>query len=189
MAEVDNRRPMQRLKLRLNGISCPEAVQILLSYIYQVGTGVAWEFKPSCVEVDKDVLHLARHFGIEHLHEHAARWLIEGLSTLNVVERLVVCEEFQLGNLREKMMEQLAAFPDALGIVSSNPDIMKHPKIMQDLLKSVAFSTKKEKVPEKEPEKPEKRAPEKPEKAPEKQEKSSAEKPPPAKKARKAGAS
>jgi len=150
----------QRLKLQISGISRPEAVQILLSYIYQVGTGVPWEFKPSCVQVNKDVLQLARHFELHHLHEYAARWLIDGLSTINVVERLVVCEEFQLGKMREKMMEQLAAFPDALGIVSSNPDIMKHPKIMQDLLKSVAFSTKRveeKKVEETPPEKPEKK--------------------------------
>merc|ERR1719316_2148370 len=52
----------QRLKLQISGISRPEAVQILLSYIYQVGTGVPWEFKPSCVQVNKDVLQLARHF-------------------------------------------------------------------------------------------------------------------------------
>jgi hypothetical protein len=146
----------QRLKLRINGVSCPEAVHILLSYIYQVGTGTEWEFKPSSVDVDKDVLHLARHFHIDHLHEHAARWLITGLSTLNVVERLVICEEFQLGNLREKMMEQLAAFPDALSIVSNNAAILKHPKIMQDLLMTVATCKKQEKAPpppEKEPEK------------------------------------
>jgi hypothetical protein len=146
--EVDSA-TAKRLKLKISGISRPESVRILLSYVYQVGTGQKWEYKPSCVEVDKDVLNLARHFELTHLHEYAARWLIDGLSTINVVERLVVCEEFSLGNLREKMMEQLAAFPDALGIVSSNPDIMKHPKIMQDLLKSVAFGKKAvEKAPE-----------------------------------------
>lgn len=156
------------MKLQLSGISRPEAVRILLNYVYQVGTGAPWKFQPSCVEVNKDVIYLARHFELSHLHEHAARWLIDGLSTHNVVERLVVCEEFQLGNLREKIMEQLASCPNALGVISSNLEIMKHPKIMQDLLKSVAFSTQR--AAREAEKKPEETAPEKPEK-PEKVEK------------------
>jgi len=208
MVEASAEPPAQQLKLRVNGIASSEAVKILLSYVYQVGTGTAWEFNPTNVDVDKDVLHLARHFQLDHLHENAARWLIGGLSTHNVVERLVICEEFQLGSLREKMLEQLAAFPDALSIVSNNSSILKHPKIMQDLLMTVAMSNKQQKAPpppvkkeekekEKEKEKEEEMEKvvekvEKPvkaerlEKEPEKKEKTSVDKPP-AKRAKKAG--
>jgi hypothetical protein len=206
LAEASAEPPAQQLKLRVTGIGSSEAVKILLSYVYQVGTGATWEFNPSSVDVDKDVLHLARHFQLDHLHENAARWLTEGLDTRNVVERLVICEEFQLGSLREKMLEQLAACPDALSIVSNNASILKHPKIMQDLLMTVAMSNKQQQAPpppvKKEPvkkeekevkdeemekvaEKPEK--PVKPEKEPEKKEKTSVDKPP-AKRAKKANA-
>merc|ERR1711920_859848 len=73
-----------------------------------------------------------------HLHELAARWLTKALTTQNVVERLVTCEEFGLGLLREKIIEQLTANPAELTIVSSSPEIMKHPRILQDLLMQVA---------------------------------------------------
>merc|ERR1712083_527729 len=86
----------------------------------------------------KDILRLARHFALPHLHEFAARWLTKGLTTANVVERLVICEEVALGLLREKIIEQLSANPAELIVVSSSPEIMKHPRILQDLLMQVA---------------------------------------------------
>jgi len=120
------------------GVQSPEAMRIMLDYVYLVGTGAPWEYKPSSAEVNKDVLRLARNFGLDHLHEYAARWLAKGLTTSNVVERLVTCEEFGLGLLREKIIEQLGANPAELMIVSSSPAIMQHPHILQDLLVKVA---------------------------------------------------
>merc|ERR1712113_314987 len=84
------------------------------------------------------VLRLARNFGFSHLHEMAARWLTKGLTTANVVERLVTCEEFDLGLLREKIIQQLTLNPAELTVVSSSLEIMKHPRILQDLLMAVA---------------------------------------------------
>merc|ERR1719476_110410 len=110
----------------------------MLGYIYGAGTNGSWEYKPSSAEVNKDILRLARSFDLMHLHEHAARWLAKGLTTANVVERLVTCEEFGLGLLREKIIEQLTANPAELMIVSSSVEIMKHPRILQDLLVQVA---------------------------------------------------
>merc|ERR1740121_1228018 len=110
----------------------------MLSYIYEVGTSSQWDYNPSDAEVNKDVLRLARNFGLPHLHEIAARWLTKGLTTQNVVQRLVTCEEFGLGLLREKIIEQLTANPAELAVVSSSVEIMKHPRILQDLLMSVA---------------------------------------------------
>merc|ERR1712194_903872 len=121
---------------------------------------------PSSAEVNKDILRLARHFGFPHLHEFAARWLTKGLTTANVVERLVTCEEFGLGLLREKVIEQLTANPAELTVVSSSLEIMKHPRILQDLLMAVASlcgvsdkrpklaAEKKKQVVEEQPEEP-----------------------------------
>jgi len=126
------------VELQVNGIEAPEAMRLALSYVYDVGTGAAWEYQPSGTEVNKDVLRLARHFGLSHLHEHAARWLARGLNTRNVVDRLVTCEEFGLNRLREKIIEQLTANPTELAVVSSSAEIMRHPRILQDLLVQVA---------------------------------------------------
>lgn len=121
-------------ELQVVGIESTEALDIVLSYVYTVGTGAPWEYKPTTAEANKDILRLARHFGMPHLHEHAARWLTRGLTTANVVDRLVTCEELNLGLLREKIMEQLTKNPSELSVVSSSPEIMKHPRILQDLL-------------------------------------------------------
>merc|ERR1719323_2612161 len=110
----------------------------MLSYVYRVGTRAAWEYKPSSSEVNKDVLRLARSFGLPQLHEYAARWLTKGLTTANVVSRLVICDELGLGLLREKIIEELTAHPAGLTMVSTSPEIMQHPKILQDLLIRVA---------------------------------------------------
>merc|ERR1712194_831000 len=64
----------------------------------------------------------------------AARWLTKGLTTANVGERLVTCEEFDLGLLREKILQQLTLNPAELTVVCSSLEITKHPKILQDLL-------------------------------------------------------
>lgn len=130
--------PGALLELEVACSSSAEAVGLLLSYVYVAGTGGEWHFEPSCAQVNKDVLHLARAFALPHLHESAARWLVMGLNTGNVVERLVTCEECGLGLLRERILERLAANPAELAVVSGSPAIMKHPRILQDLLLLVA---------------------------------------------------
>merc|ERR1719446_1388370 len=112
------------MMLELSGLSSAQAFKILLDYMYVASTGAKWEYTPADSSVNKDVLRLARHFGLSQLHEHAARWLAKGLTTANVVERLVTCEEFGLGLLREKIIEQLTANPAELSVVSSSPEIM-----------------------------------------------------------------
>jgi len=128
----------QRLKIRVNGILHAESVKIMLDYIYQVGTGNAWEYSPSSLDVNKEVLKLSRQFRLNHLQEYAARWLTRGLNTKNLVERLVICEEFKLGMLREKLIEQLTANPAELGVVCRSTEVLAHPTILQDLLVQVS---------------------------------------------------
>lgn len=126
------------LRLQVNGLSSSQAFRILLDYLYVSCAGAKWEYTPLDSQVNKDVLRLARHFGLSQLHEHAARWLAKGLTTANVVERLVTCEEFGLGLLREKITERLTLNPPELMAVCSSPEITQHPRILQDLLVQVA---------------------------------------------------
>merc|ERR1712151_862991 len=89
-------------------------------------------------EVNKEVLHLAQKFRLRQLQEHAARWLACGLTVENVLETLVTCEEFKLGKLREKLIEQLTAQPSELSVVCQSPSILSHPSVLQDLLVQVS---------------------------------------------------
>lgn len=185
---AQSEKPIGQLELQVGGITTPESLKIMLSYVYDVGTGADWVYDPLDADVNKDILRLARSFGMPHLHEHAARWLTKGLTTQNVVERLVTCEEFGLMALREKIIEQLTANPAELTAVTSSPDIIKHPRILQDLLmqvaclcgvnqkKTVAKTEKAEKIEKHE------KAPEKVEKQQEDEEEAEEEEPEPVKK-------
>jgi len=127
-------REAETLELQVQGVETSEAMNILLEYVYFVGTGESWEYSPSNVKVNKDVLRLAQIFALPHLHEYAARWITKGLTSSNVVERLVVCEENGLDLLRQKIMAALTANPSELAAISSCPEITQHPRILQDLL-------------------------------------------------------
>jgi len=134
--EVNKEKP--KIHINVNGLSSPEALNILLDYVYKGFGGADWHYTATNAQVNKDVLRLARNFGFSHLHEHAARWLVTGLTTQNVLERLVTCEEVGLGLLREKITQRLALNPPELMLVCSSPEITKHPKILQGLLVQVA---------------------------------------------------
>lgn len=127
-----------KVRVQVNGLSSSEAMHILLDYIYKGSAAASWEYKATTAQVNKEILRLARCFGFAQLHEHAARWLAKGLTTENVVDRLVTCEEFGLGLLREKITERLALKPAEMMQVCSSPEITKHPRILQDLLVQVA---------------------------------------------------
>eukprot|EP00930_Biecheleria_cincta_P027647 TRINITY_DN19388_c0_g1_i1.p1 TRINITY_DN19388_c0_g1~~TRINITY_DN19388_c0_g1_i1.p1 ORF type:complete len:369 (-),score=78.38 TRINITY_DN19388_c0_g1_i1:378-1484(-) len=153
------------LRLQVNGLSSSQAFRILLDYLYVSCTGAKWEYTPLDSQVNKDVLRLARHFGLSQLHEHAARWLAKGLTTANVVERLVTCEEFGLGLLREKITERLTLNPPELMAVCSSPEITQHPRILQDLLVQVASIRHKAPPPQERPSQVEKPPAKRPRKA------------------------
>jgi len=126
------------LQLHVSGVSHGESVRITLDYIYEVGTGGVWQYNPSTREVNKEVLHLAQKLHLRQLQEHAARWLAIGLTVENVLETLVTCEEFKLGRLREKLIEQLTAQPSKLSVLCQSPAILSHPSVLQDLLVQVS---------------------------------------------------
>lgn len=118
----------------LAGVSHPESVRTMLACIYGPQDGSVVNYHPSSEGVNRDILQLAQRFGIPQLEAEASQWLAKGLNTSNVLERLVVCEEFGLSAVREKILEQLTANPSALFILATNPEIQKVPVVLQDLL-------------------------------------------------------
>lgn len=89
--------------------------------------------------INRDVLSLAQKFQLPGLAQRAAQWLAKDITTGNVVERLALCAEFGLTDLRTRIIEQLAMNRVALMEVVSSPKIMEHPELMQEILKQTAM--------------------------------------------------
>jgi len=121
----------------VKGISSEEAMHIMLDYVYSMGAAHKWKYSPTSMEVNQDVLRLSRSFQLLCLHEHASRFLVKGLTTDNLHERLALCEEFGLRLLRELILKEVASDPDMLAAASESPEIARHPRILQELLKLV----------------------------------------------------
>merc|ERR1719373_170822 len=47
-------RPAHHLELPIRGVSHAESINIMLDYIYQVGTGTSWSYNPSSLEVNTE---------------------------------------------------------------------------------------------------------------------------------------
>lgn len=127
-------------EIRLADVSNPEAVKFMLDYIYQVDGSVWEDYNPRTQEINKDVLRLAQNFQLPGLTERATHWLGKDLTTGNCVERLTICDDFGLVELREKILEQLTMNKKALAEVAHSPQIMSYPKLMQALLMQAAAS-------------------------------------------------
>lgn len=127
-----------QIELEVTCASSPEAFQLMLDHVYGTGLGFSWEYSPSCAEVNQDVIRLAEAFELHFLREQAVRWLVKDLTTSNVVDRLVTCNEFNLCGLRAEIMRHLIADADKLRMVAEGTEIVKHPQVLQDILLSVA---------------------------------------------------
>merc|ERR1712039_404361 len=126
--------PGKPIVLKLDDISEPDAVQAMIDGIYGTSGGAAVDYNPVSEAVNADVLRLAQRFQIGELEARAARWLAQKLTTANVLGRLVACEEFGLIHVRDNILEQLIANPDALFVLTKDPEITKVPAVLQDLL-------------------------------------------------------
>lgn len=120
--------------VELAGVSHAESVRSMLSCMYGSEDGSAAGYNPSSNGVNRDILQLAQRFQIPQLEAEAAQWLAKGLNTSNVLERLIVCEEFGLTPVRDKILEQLTANPGALFVLAADPGMRKVPMVLQDLL-------------------------------------------------------
>lgn len=122
-------------ELHLSGISHGAAVRLLLEHIYGLAARGADDFEPGSEDVNKDVLRLAQRLRLPRLEEQASRWLArDGLTSANVVQRLVTCQGFELTDLFSAIEGQLAASAPALSAVTEGTEILDHPRILQSVL-------------------------------------------------------
>jgi len=126
-----------RHEIRLE-IANPEAVKIMLDFLYMLDESDWAAFNPRTQAVNRDVLQLAAQFQLPGLTQRATHWLSQDLTTGNVVERLAICEEFSLTELSEKILQQLANNREALAEVAHSSQIMSHPKLMQAILQTAS---------------------------------------------------
>lgn len=114
----------------------PEAVRLMLDYLYEVGDESG--YAPALPGVNRDVLRLAERFRLPELKRRAAACAAQGVTTENAVERLRLCEDFQLHDLRDRILDQLAANRRALAEISRSPEVAGYPQLLQEVLKRVA---------------------------------------------------
>mmetsp|Transcript_39109 Transcript_39109/g.72899 ORF Transcript_39109/g.72899 Transcript_39109/m.72899 type:complete len:234 (+) Transcript_39109:51-752(+) len=112
-----------------------EAVEALIDSIYGLNTAESERrYNPSSEAANKDVLKLAREFDLPALEDQAACWLARNLTMANLLDRLAICEEFGLRDIKEKILEQLTANTDVLYDLVSDPSVRTVPGVLQDLL-------------------------------------------------------
>merc|ERR1719369_1016337 len=123
---------------RIADIANPEAVGFMLNFLYQTSSEIWEDYNPRTQEINKDVLRLAQNFRLPGLTERATHWLAKDITTGNVVERLTICEDFNLAMLKDKILEQLTFNKRALAEVAGSPQIMQYPRLMQSMLQMAA---------------------------------------------------
>jgi len=138
-----------RQEVRLAEIANPEAAKFMLDFLYEMDAAVWEEYNPRTQEINKDVLRLAQHFQLPGLTDRAKYWLSKDLHTGNVIERLAICETFQLTDLYQKILEQLTMNKKALAEISGSPQIVQYPSLMQALLQLASGEGKDEPQPKK----------------------------------------
>lgn len=126
--------PDAKQEIRLAEINNPEAVKFMLDYMYHMDADVWEDYQPRTQAINRDVLRLAENFRLPGLRERAVHWLAKDLTTGNVVERLTICEEYNLESLRGLILGQLTANKKALSEVANSTQIMQYPRLMQALL-------------------------------------------------------
>lgn len=123
--------------------TCSGAVRTFLDFVYNR------EYKPRNEEVNKHVLKLANQFRMPELVEKCTEELAKNITTSNVVERLQLCDEFELRKLRDKIMLQLTSNKKALQDVAQSQQILQHPHLLQEMLGLIAQEGAKEQAQKK----------------------------------------
>merc|ERR1719453_2232345 len=131
MFSQDKNEEQTKCEIRLYE-TCPGAVKCFLDFVYLD------EYAPKTDEINKDVLKLASQFKMPDLTERCTEVLAKDINTTNVVERLGLCEEYQLERLREKIMQQLTSNRKVLNDVAQSKSILAYPLLMQEMLALIA---------------------------------------------------
>jgi len=120
-------------EIHLSAVTHPEAVRDMLDCIYG-SPKTTNEIASKTEGAYRDCILLAQSFKIPQLQVEVSRQLTQCLTTQNVLARLAICEEFQLADVYEKILEQLISDPVVLPLLARDPAITKAPKVLQDLL-------------------------------------------------------
>jgi len=118
--------------------TCAGAVRSFLDFVYNR------EYQPRNDEVNKDVLKLANQFRMPVLIEKCSEELAKNITTTNVVDKLQLCDEFDLLKLRNKIMQQLTSNKKALQDVAESQQILQYPLLLQEMLGLMAKEGAKE---------------------------------------------
>lgn len=118
--------------------TCAGAVRSFLDFVYNR------EYQPRNEEVNKDVLKLANQFRMPVLIEKCSEELAKNITTTNVVDKLQLCDEFELLKLRNKIMQQLTSNKKALQDVAESQQILQYPLLLQEMLGLMAKEGAKE---------------------------------------------
>jgi len=124
----------REVTIHLSNVSHAEAVQDMLACIYGPFGIDAKSYSCKTELANRDALQLAQCYKIPQLQDQVSLWLVQNLTSQNVLGRLVLCEEFGLVEARERILEVLIADPHALPTLAAHPDVTKVPKVLQDLL-------------------------------------------------------
>lgn len=135
-----------RPEIILSEVTNCEAAKIMLDHLYYLDDEKDyWDRRMQDMpcslrtqQLVREVLLLANRFELSILTHRATIWLSKGLTTDNVVERLSICNEFELSELADKTLEQLIMSREALAKVANSRELMTHPKIMRAMLQNIA---------------------------------------------------
>eukprot|EP00930_Biecheleria_cincta_P001311 TRINITY_DN102443_c0_g1_i1.p1 TRINITY_DN102443_c0_g1~~TRINITY_DN102443_c0_g1_i1.p1 ORF type:complete len:740 (+),score=132.98 TRINITY_DN102443_c0_g1_i1:139-2358(+) len=119
-------------EIDLTDLSCPEAAQHFLDFIYDLA--FEGSYAPSCWAANLDVLRLAHRFELPELKQRAAIFISRHVTTANTVECLHVCQSFGLSKLRERILAKLAEDKRAVAEFSSNAKVCAEPQLLRELL-------------------------------------------------------
>lgn len=126
-------------EIQLSDIEHPEAVKFMLDSLYDADFKVGDDYNPRTLEINRDVLQLAKRFKIPELTAKAKQWLAKDLNTGNVMERLAICETFALSDVFLNIMEKLNENKRALAEIAHSPNIVNYPSLMQALLQQASL--------------------------------------------------
>jgi len=131
-------RLQQTTELQLDDVvSQPDAVQVLLDFLYEV-VGDFSVYMPRSFEVNADVLRLAHDLELPVLKRWATVFMSRRVTTRNFVECLALCEACGLPDVREKILAQTAGSSRAVAEVTADSALASRPQLLQELLKRVA---------------------------------------------------
>jgi len=119
-----------------------EAADHLVRYVY--GEIDVDSYSPSSPKMNEEVLRLASELGLPMLAQFCATRLAIDVNVKNVVERVRLCEDFGLPELRQAIVGALVEDRGSLEAVARDEATLGHPALMRELLAGLAAKAREE---------------------------------------------